>query len=117
MKLYFSIILALVISMVTSCNHYFPSRTEKLLVGTWVSDSDSTVFVFFSDGTFLIEDPTLGRTTGTYSALDRQSGLRENRIILEGARFNIDFLSTEEAFVINYGDGITSSAIFRRKEE
>jgi hypothetical protein len=102
--------------VLVSCNSSAPSSAELALVGTWISTSDATVFVFTGDRSYVVNIPSQERITGTYRAAGSQTELQGNRFILEGSSFNIKFLNMSEGFVIDYGDGFTSKAIFRREK-
>jgi hypothetical protein len=99
----------------TACGGSMTSPAEHAIVGTWVSDMDQTVFIFSSGKTYVIEEPSLGRITGTYRASQNTTKLQDTQFVLEGAPYTIRFRRTNEEFIIDYGDGITSQAAFRRK--
>ena len=89
------------------------SQTEQGILGTWVSEDDRKVFTFARDRSFLIERSALGRKGGIFYAQDPNRPLRETCFTLEGVEFSACFV-TETEFILNYGDGLTSSARWTR---
>jgi hypothetical protein len=89
------------------------SQTEQGILGTWVSEDDREVFIFAHDRSFLIERSTLGRKNGLFYAQEPDRLLWDTCFTLEGVAFAVCFVNETE-FILNYGDGLTSSARWTR---
>jgi hypothetical protein len=89
------------------------SQTEQGILGTWVSEDDREVFTFAHDRSFLIERSTLGGKNGLFYAQEPDRPLRNTCFTLEGVEFLVCFVNQTE-FILNYGDGLTSSARWTR---
>lgn len=89
------------------------SQTEQGILGTWVSEDDRKVFTFAQDRAFLMERSALGRKNGLFYAQESDRTLRDTCFVLEGVEFSVCFVNETE-FILNYGDGLTSSARWTR---
>ncbi len=76
---------------------------EQAVVGQWVSNTSAVTFEFFKDGTFVIDDPSRGQMTGTYSVIGDGEDLANVQVLLNGG-YNIRFTPKGDAFFI-YIDG------------
>lgn len=105
--------------LLTSCLNNGISIAERSIIGTWKSEDSEITFEFFDTSKYIISNMEKDNISGNFnvSGDNNSADMSNHTVDLEGVNFHLRFLNSSKGFVIDYGDGLTSKAIFYQTNE